>query len=95
MFEPGFTTKAGAHSGLGLATVRRLVDRWQGTIEVDTSASNGTRVRVELPMFDRTERRQALVVVGDAGARQLLVAALAHRDIDVFAAGDALQAATS
>lgn len=92
MFEPGFTTKAGAHSGLGLATVRRLVDRWQGTIDIDSTAVSGTTVRVVLPLFDGTERRRALVVVDDAGARQLLVAALAELDVDVTEVGDSLEA---
>lgn len=92
MFEPGFTTKAGAHSGLGLATVRRLVDRWQGTIDIDSTAVSGTTVRVVLPLFDGSERRRALVVVDDAGARQLLVAALAELDVDVIEVGDSLEA---
>lgn len=92
VFEPGFTTKSGDHSGLGLATVWRIVDRWQGSIDIESSPGAGTMVRVELPLFDHHERRSALVVVHDARARQLLVEELVELDFDVVEAGDALEA---
>ena len=92
VFEPGFTTKTGEHSGLGLATVWRIVDRWQGSIDIESSPNTGTTVRVEFALFDHTARRRALVVVGDTRARQMLVEELGERDFDVIAAGDALEA---
>ncbi|MBI5087996.1 MAG: hypothetical protein HZB15_03760 [Actinobacteria bacterium] len=92
VFEAGFTTKAGDHSGLGLATVWRIVDRWQGSIDVESSPGSGTTVRVELPLFDEYERRSALVVIADPRARRLLVDELVELDFDVIAAGDALEA---
>jgi signal transduction histidine kinase len=92
VFEAGFSTKEGNHSGLGLATVWRIVDRWQGSIDVESSIGNGTTVRVELPLFDEFERRTALVVVSDVRARRLLVDELVELDFDVVAAGDALEA---
>jgi CheY-like chemotaxis protein len=95
VFEPGFTTKTGEHSGLGLATVWRIVDRWQGSIDIESSPTTGTTVRVEFPLFDHTARRRALVVVADARARQMLVEELGERDFDVIAAGDALEACDS
>jgi PAS domain S-box-containing protein len=48
IFEPGFTTRAQS-SGLGLAVVRGIVDGCGGSIEVDTEAMRGTRIRVLLP----------------------------------------------
>lgn len=37
-------------SGLGLAVVRRLVDRLEGTLEVDSNLHQGTRFTVRLPL---------------------------------------------
>jgi signal transduction histidine kinase len=50
IFEPFFTTKAvGAGAGLGLDIVRRLIQRHDGTIEVD-SRPGRTEFRVTLPV---------------------------------------------
>jgi signal transduction histidine kinase/CheY-like chemotaxis protein len=92
VFEAGFTTKSGDHSGLGLATVWRIVDRWQGSIDVESSPSGGTTVRMEFPLFDEFERRRALVVLDDAVARQLLADELSELDFEVLTAADALEA---
>ncbi len=51
MFDPFFTTKGGESSGLGLATVRRVVDRAGGWIEVRSSLEEGTTFSVALPEF--------------------------------------------
>lgn len=48
LFEPFFTRRP-AGTGLGLSVVRRLVDLYDGTIDVDSSPGEGTRVRVCLP----------------------------------------------
>ena len=92
VFEPGFSTKSGDHSGLGLATVWRIVDRWHGSVDIESSPGAGTTVRVELPLFDHRERRHALVVVHDARARQLVVEELVELDFDVVEASEALEA---
>lgn len=48
IFEPFYTTKSKG-SGLGLATVHRVIDAHGGRLEVSSTAGEGTRVRVSLP----------------------------------------------
>jgi signal transduction histidine kinase len=49
LFEPFFTTRPGRGVGLGLATVRRIVDLHGATVAVETAPGKGTRVTVALP----------------------------------------------
>jgi signal transduction histidine kinase len=51
IFSPFFTTKSRG-TGLGLATVKRLVDAHQGAIRVDCPPNGGTVVTVRLPLAD-------------------------------------------
>jgi signal transduction histidine kinase len=49
MFEPFFSTKEGG-TGLGLATVHRIVEAHHGVIEIDSAPSGGTTVSIRLPV---------------------------------------------
>ena len=49
LFEPFFTTKSYG-TGLGLATVHRIVQAHAGRLDVDTTPGSGTRFRVTLPI---------------------------------------------
>jgi len=63
LFEPLFTTKkVGEGTGLGLATVKRVVGELGGKIEVVTAPDCGTRIEVCLPSAQRFgEKVQASV----------------------------------
>lgn len=63
--------------GLGLAVVKKLVDKRGGTIQVDSARGQGTRFRVVLPMMP-SEAEEPEAALPDAAAsiagRRLLVA---------------------
>ena len=55
IFEPFFSTKDGG-TGLGLATVHRIVDEHKGAVEFDCPPDGGTAVTVRLPRADQRNR---------------------------------------
>jgi signal transduction histidine kinase/CheY-like chemotaxis protein len=51
--EPFFTTKAlGVGTGLGLAVCKTIVERYRGTLAIESEVGQGTQVRVMLPAVD-------------------------------------------
>ena len=56
MWEPFFTTKeSGKGTGLGLATVRGIVENHQGFVEVSTLMGGGSAFRIYLPVIEGEE----------------------------------------
>jgi two-component system, NtrC family, sensor histidine kinase PilS len=54
VFEPFYSTKDGG-SGLGLATVERIIYNHKGRVEVDSRLGHGTTVRIYLPFLPSTD----------------------------------------
>jgi signal transduction histidine kinase len=55
IFTPFFTTKARG-SGLGLPTVKRLIEAHNGQIAIDCPATGGTTVMIKLPIGGRLDK---------------------------------------
>lgn len=52
MFDPYYTTKGNAGSGLGLATVKRFAESCGGSIKVNSVVGAGTEIRIVMPALD-------------------------------------------
>ena len=50
IFDPFFTTKGKAGMGLGLAVCYGMVQRHQGSIEIESEVGQGTTFRIKLPL---------------------------------------------
>jgi signal transduction histidine kinase len=53
IFEPFYSTKDGG-TGLGLATVDRIIYNHKGRVEVDSQLGHGTTIRIHLPLLSTT-----------------------------------------
>lgn len=54
IFEQGYTTKEGEGHGYGLATVKQIVQRYRGSIKVESREEQGTRFVIRLPISKHT-----------------------------------------
>jgi hypothetical protein len=74
IFDPFFTTKPmNRGSGLGLYNARLFAEKHSGAISVDSQESQGTTVRVWLPLADFTEAQRAMESAGRRRRSLLLV----------------------
>jgi two-component system cell cycle sensor histidine kinase/response regulator CckA len=106
IFEPYFSTKERAGTGLGLSTVREIVGELGGAIEVQSEVGLGTTFEVLLPVFDeessddssvgipnlRRGSGQRILVIDDEDAvRNVLSLSLSHLGYSVDVASSGLQ----
>lgn len=70
IFAPGFSTTENISTvsgrGIGMDAVQRVVERLQGTIDIESEAGAGTQVRISLPLNAITTR---LLTVSAGGER--------------------------
>ena len=105
VFEPFFTTKpVGVGTGLGLATVHRIVEEAGGQVVLASEAGTGTVCSVYLPCAEQTAERPddgektILVVEDDEGLRRLATTVLrlnGYRVIGVASGSEALEEAAA
>jgi PAS domain S-box-containing protein len=104
LFEPFFTTKQAGHgTGLGLATVQRIVSESRGIIDVKSEPGHGTRIEVLLPSIEafptarrpakRSRAGQTILLVDDhASARNSIQRVLHHAGYRVLQAASGKRA---
>jgi signal transduction histidine kinase len=101
MFEPFYTTKPrGTGTGLGLASVQRLVGAAGGRVGVDSAPGRGTALRIELPLATPPPQAAAggelrpdvLLIDDDEALRRVLADALRAAGYRVAEAGSGREA---
>jgi signal transduction histidine kinase/ActR/RegA family two-component response regulator len=98
-FEPFFTTKGALGTGIGLATVKSIVDGCGGRISLDSAPGLGTCFTIVLPAATAAEptaitatperatgRLTVLIAEDEDGVRALMVTALGGAGHEVLAA---------
>jgi len=104
LFEPFFTTKGGAGTGLGLASVRELVEAAHGSVSAKSELGVGSTLSVRWPLADAAPEVSAarsskshtldgagitvLVVDDDTQVRNLLARGLRNFGFTVLEAAD-------
>jgi len=61
IFDPFFSTKPRSGTGLGLGMVKRLVNLYEGTIDVQSEVLRGTTFVITLPRRDRIDQKTPAV----------------------------------
>ncbi len=108
IWEPFFTTKPeGQGTGLGLSTVRGVINNHHGFVTIDTAVGRGTTFQVYLPaaghgddttavhatQISRRGRGELILVVDDESTvRDMSAAILTHQGYRVILAGDGVEA---
>lgn len=106
LFEPFFTTKVvGKGTGLGLATVRGIIEQHEGWVEVDSTPGQGSTFRVFIPVAAERNGRpgiatfapqpataRILIVEDEPAVRRAAKALLTHHGYEVLEAADAREA---
>ena len=104
LFEPFFTTKQTGHgTGLGLATVQRIVSESGGTIDVKSETGQGTRIEVMFPAGEalpeatvspeRSRAGETILLVDDhSSARNSIQRVLHHAGYRVLQASSGKRA---
>jgi signal transduction histidine kinase len=84
VFAPGYTTKEGVHSGLGLPTVWRIAARAGGTVELDSTPGRGTTANVVVPLASTPDRsRRCVLGLTDVRSREMLANELTELGYEV------------
>ena len=108
IWEPFYTTKAvGTGTGLGLSTVRGIVEKHSGFIDLQTTVGRGTTFRVYLPATEgmasstsnsplssapRGNGELILIVDDEPDIREVITATLTNHGYRVLVAVDGLEA---
>lgn len=61
IFDPFFTTKApGEGTGLGLTLAYNIIERWEGTIQVESQGVKGTTFTIEFPILKEESSQEEI-----------------------------------